>query len=175
MCYNEGKMLDKEQITQYLLKERVNLTAFISFITRDSHAAEDIFQEVCMKALGQTDKFAEFIDLLRWCRRVAKNSSINFLRKQKRIPLNIDPEFLELLQQEWPNYQQQDGTAVKKALSYCMERLTPRSRAIVRMRYFKGISGARLADEFKITVGSAYSMVSRILRQLRKCVRHKMG
>jgi RNA polymerase sigma-70 factor, ECF subfamily len=45
-------MLTPESLTAILLAERLPLTAFFASVTRDFHLAEDVFQEVCVKAVG---------------------------------------------------------------------------------------------------------------------------
>jgi hypothetical protein len=45
-------MLAPESIAATLLAERLPLTAFVASVTGDFHLAEDVFHEVCVKAIA---------------------------------------------------------------------------------------------------------------------------
>lgn len=47
----------RKTIAATLLAERLPLTAFIASVTRDFHLAEDVFQEVCVKAVARAETF----------------------------------------------------------------------------------------------------------------------
>jgi hypothetical protein len=46
-------MLPPETIAAVLLAERLPLTAYFASVTRDFHLAEDVFQEISVKAVGR--------------------------------------------------------------------------------------------------------------------------
>ena len=69
-----------EDITATLLAERMPLTAFFASVTRDFHLAEDLFQEVCVKAVARADSFKTTAHLMNWARLAGKNRAIDILR-----------------------------------------------------------------------------------------------
>ncbi len=50
-------MLSKEDITANLIAERLSITAFLATVTRNYHLAEDVYQDVCVKAIGANEVF----------------------------------------------------------------------------------------------------------------------
>jgi len=55
-------------------------------------------------------------------------------------------------------------------LQACLERMPPRSRAMVERRYAQGVPLAVLAQQFKQSVEALASLLQRIRRSLRQCV-----
>ena len=167
-------MLSQKEITAFLVRERINLTAFIAALTRDFHTAEDIYQELFVQAVGKSDPFQDTTHLLRWSRTVGRTRAINYLQRYRKRQLLLGDELLDLFQEHWPDHQQRDGGAMREALSSCLERLTPRSREIVRLRYFKALRGIDVAEQLKSKVDTIYKALARIHHQLRDCVRGQM-
>ena len=61
-------MLNAQQITEHVLRERLAPTAHIDYVTRNYHLAEDVYREICVKAISQTDKFSSKEHLMNWFR-----------------------------------------------------------------------------------------------------------
>ena len=61
-------MLPADRIAAILLAERLPLTAFIAGVTRDFHLAEDVFQEICVKAIARADEFESPEHVIHWAR-----------------------------------------------------------------------------------------------------------
>lgn len=73
-------MLAPEHITATLLAERLPLTAFFACVTRDFHLAEDVFQEVCVKAEGRAETFESTAPESRASDRLSGWRELNFIR-----------------------------------------------------------------------------------------------
>ena len=69
-----------EDITATLLTERLPLTAFFASVTRDFHLAEDVFQEVCVKAVARAESFETTAHLMNWARLTGKNRANDILQ-----------------------------------------------------------------------------------------------
>ena len=167
-------MLSKEEITAFLVSERINLTAFIAAMTRDFHTAEDLYQELFVQAVGKQDSFQDTTHLLRWSRTVGRTRAINYVQRYRKRQILLSDELLDLFQEHWPDHEKRDGAAMREALGSCLEQLTPRSREIVRLRYFKALRGIDVAEHLKSKVDTIYKALARIHHQLRDCVRGRM-
>lgn len=102
-------MLTVEQITEYVLRERLSLTAYISSITRNYHLAEDVYQEICVKVIGR-EQFRSREHLVNWFRRSARNRAIDVIRAREGRFIGLSPEALALLEEQWD--QGEDATHV---------------------------------------------------------------
>jgi len=168
-------MLTKEQVAGHLLKEQILLTAFISSITRDYQSAEDVFQDVCVKAISLAETFTDFAHLMRWARMASRNKAIDFLRASRSDGLILSERLLDILQHEWPTHDRKDNSVAMDALADCLKRLTENNRTIIRLRYFNGMSGIEVAEYMKRKAETIYQALARIHKQLGVCVRRKVA
>ncbi|MCM2371770.1 RNA polymerase sigma factor [Aporhodopirellula aestuarii] len=165
--------LTTAQTTERLLENRHALTAYISCVTRNYHLAEDVFQEVCVKAIGMSDFFESDVHLHRWFRVSARNRAIDIIRAREGRYVGLSEEALEMLEKEWEAETTPPRDERSDALAKCLESLTPRSREIVKMRYFENRSGKEVAEIIGAKVGSAYQAIARIHKALRECVQRQ--
>lgn len=168
-------MLSPEDITAVLLRERLALTAFIASVTRDFHLAEDIFQDVCVKALGKKDDFDSPQHALNWARVAGRHRAIDVLRARDGKITGLSEEMLAALEPVWPAGEAAQGSATLEALSKCLDRLTPNNREIVRLRYFEGRAGADVAGVMGRKLETIYQALARIHKTLGDCVRQRLA
>ena len=81
--------IPQSEVIRTLLRVRARLSAGFCLVLRDAHLAEDIFQEVMVKALGQQELFTNEAQLLSWARAVGRNAGLNLLRKSGRISVGL--------------------------------------------------------------------------------------
>jgi RNA polymerase sigma-70 factor (ECF subfamily) len=141
-------------------------------VVRDVHLAEDIFQDVMVKALGG-ETFTNEAHLLSWCRVTARNVALNMIRKRGREVTTLSGDIMELLEGEFAS---EGGAAAARieALQECVEALPADSRALVDARYFEGRSCGEVAATFKMGLDAAYQRLSRLHRVLRECMEGKL-
>ncbi len=94
-------MLDNQEIAAHLLRERLGLTAHIYSIVRNYHLAEDIFQETCVKALGQAGSVESKRHLLNWFRLASRNRAIDLLRARGVDGRQLSEQALATLEESW--------------------------------------------------------------------------
>ena len=87
-----------------LLADRSKLLAYIWSIVRDFHATEDVFQEVVVAAMSHAEEIKDTEHLLSWARQAARFRGIDWLRRQKRQPLLLDDDVLDLLEGQWNRF-----------------------------------------------------------------------
>lgn len=168
-------MLPPEDITAALLRERLALTAFIATVTRDFHLAEDIFQDVCVKAVGRTEPFESTQHLLNWARLAGRHRGIDVLRMRDGKVIGLSEEMLAALDPVWPEGEAAQGSPALEALRLCLERLTPHNREIVRLRYFEGRGGSQVAEAMGRKLDTIYQSLARIHKSLGDCVRQRLA
>ncbi len=168
-------MLSPEDITAALLRERLALTAYVATVTRDFHLAEDIFQEVCVKAVGKSGDFESPQHVLNWARVAGRHKAIDVLRMRDGKVIGLSEEMLAALEPVWPEGEAAQGSPALEALRKCMERLTPNNKEIVRLRYFEGRAGAQVAEAMGRKLETVYQALARIHRTLADCVRQRLA
>ena len=116
-----------EQVIKHLLREQASLTAYAYSITHNYHLAEDVFQDVCVKAVSQSEHFDSLEHLSNWFRVSSRNHAITLIRTQEGRYVGLSAEMLATIEADWAKA----NTAADSrsdALSGCLERLSPKNR-----------------------------------------------
>jgi RNA polymerase sigma-70 factor (ECF subfamily) len=179
---------DKILIQQYIKGDEKSLEILIerylkmiySFVYKNvgSQAdAEDITQEVFVKIWKNIKKFDQTKNFKPWIFQIAKNSSIDFLRKKKSIPFskfenekgqnvlleNIASAPLNLI----------ENLSDKKILAVAVGGLNSKEQKIISLRHNDGLSFKEIADVFEESINTVKSRYRRALASMRKKVDKK--
>lgn len=158
-----------------------HLLGVVLRIHRDRAQAEDILQEVYVNVWRAAQSFdAAQSQPLTWLTSIARNRAIDSLRRT-----NTQPQ----LQTNFSNPDQEDSDVYDtvasdapgpldllsrasdaRALSSCMEGLSPQQRQSVALAFFDGLSHAEVADSMRQPLGTVKSWVRRALLTLKGCL-----
>ena len=161
-----------EEITAILLPQRRLLIAYYATVTQDFHLAEDIFQEVCIKAIGANGKFEAQMHVINWAKVVGRNTAIDKLRARGEKYISFSEEMLEILAAEWPDSKKSDN--IHKALSTCMQKSTPYNQRLLKLKYFEKLPGAKIAESLGKKLETVYQGLARIHKALATCVKNEL-
>lgn len=167
--------LSEPAVLQALMQARVRVSAAAWLIVRDTHAAEDIFQNVAVKALTRDLSFESESALLSWAFITARREGIDWLRRHRRETSCLGTEILELLEHEWQSEAVQPEGSRVDALRECLESVPEESRRLLRLRYFDGHNCEEVARSMGIGLNAIYKRVSRLHESLRLCIEGKLG
>jgi RNA polymerase sigma-70 factor (ECF subfamily) len=129
--------LNPQEIVQTLLAVRTRISAAVWVIVRDAQAAEDIFQDVSVKALSADVQFDREPQLVSWALIAARHQSLNWLRSRKKQTVTLDESVLEQMEAEWARESMRPEGERIEALRQCLEELPDRSKRMIRLRYFE--------------------------------------
>lgn len=166
----------RQRLSTEFVADRYRLMAFIRGMVRDSHTAEDIFQEVWIRVSEAVDKGTTIENPAGWCRGVARNLILHYWRTQKRSKIVVDSELLELVEQ---SFSEQDEfsdlwRARERALKDCMQNLPEKSARALAMKYHSGFSISAVAAQLGSTVAGITKLLSRLRQGLGECVDKKL-
>lgn len=123
--------------------------------------AEDLLQEVFLRAMREGEGFCRLDNPRAWLMRVARNAAIDHLRRQR--PTEDLPEVLPA---------EEDTTAPLDALTTCLERnlvaLAEPDRDIVRRCDLEGASRQTYARERGLSVAAVKTRLFRARKRLRE-------
>ncbi len=168
-------MLKSESIASFLLNQRLALTAYLATVTRNHHLAEDVFQDICVKAISHQQGFESHAHLLNWARLTGRNRAIDLLRTRDGKYEGLGSEVLDALSEVWPEQHSGHVNEQQEHLKACLQTLTSNNQEILRLRYLEGRSGADVAGILGRKLESVYQALARIHKSLRQCVRQKMA
>jgi RNA polymerase sigma-70 factor (ECF subfamily) len=166
--------LDHETIVRTLFAARARISAAVWLVVRHAQAAEDIFQNVAVKALTKGVEFEHEGQLLSWAMIAARREGIDWLRRQNRGAVALDDDILNLIEAEWALVTPEPGGRQVEALRDCLEAAPPVAREILELRYFEGHSCAEVGKKVGIGLAAVYQRLSRLHRALKLCIERRM-
>jgi len=141
------------------------LRRYIDRRVNDSHAAEDIAQEVMLKLQAQMGSLPPEDKLPAWTLKVARNAIIDHYRA-RAVRDHADVADVEPA----ADAGDEDGDAARD-LTPCLvrmvEHLPEPYRAALKLADFEGVGQQELADRVGVSLSGAKSRVQRARRQLR--------
>jgi RNA polymerase sigma-70 factor, ECF subfamily len=167
--------LTQEDIVRGLMTERTRMSASIYLIVRDAHTAEDIFQNVTVKALAGKATFEHEAQLYSWARITARHEALNWLRDHRARTTVLDSAVLDLLEAApvpRPSHAQVNQL---EALRTCLEKVPEQARRMLDMRYVDERPCAEVSRVMKIEIDTVYQRLSRLHRSLRICISRQLG
>jgi RNA polymerase sigma-70 factor, ECF subfamily len=168
--------LDEHQILKHLMENRVRISAAAWLVVKDAHAAEDIFQNVALKAITRKVEFQARPALMSWAFITARREGIDWLRRHRRMSTGLDDELMDLLDLEWGRASSggPQAGARMEALSTCLESLPEKSKNLLNLRYHDGYNCIEIAKRIGIDLNAVYKRLSRLHQGLRHCIDHKI-
>ena len=123
-------------------------------IVIDHDDANDITQEVFIKASGALENFRGDSKLYTWLFRIAHNESINFLKKKRRryfVPINdVEGELADKLESD-PLI---GGDEIQLKLQKAILTLPEKQRLVFNMRYFEEMPYEDMSEVTGTSVGA---------------------
>ncbi len=167
--------LTEQDILQSLMKWRTRVSAAAWVVVHDGHAAEDIFQNVALKAMTREVSFENEATLMSWAFITARREGIDWLRRHQHETLCLDAELLELLEHEWQSEPAHPAGAKIEALQDCLAAAPESARSLLKLRYFDGYSCEEVAEQMGIGLNAIYKRVSRLHESLKECIEGKLS
>lgn len=167
--------LNEQEILQTLMKWRTRVSAAAWVVVHDTHAAEDIFQNVALKAMTREVSFETESALMSWAFITARREGIDWLRRHQRETLCLDAVILELLEHEWQSESAHAGGAKIEALQDCLAAAPESARRLLKLRYFDGHSCEEVAEQMGLGLNAIYKRVSRLHESLKDCIEGKLA
>ncbi len=176
---------DKQLIADYLAGDEKSLEVLFgqylkpiySFIYRyigSASDAEDITQEVFVKSWRALKKFDQNKSFKTWIFSIAKNAAIDYLKKKKAIPFSeFDEESGNLISDTLTDpaplpHEILEKAEVTQVLNSAMEKLSPKYRMILFLRYNDHFSFREIAESLGEPLHTITSRHRRALIKLKE-------
>ena len=148
-------------------------------ITGSLSDAQDIYQEVFLKAFKRLECFRFECSFSTWIFRIATNTSLDHLRKNRKrkendtTKVNSEGEDFDLLNQV-PDYRPASNpekellrSELDASIFCALRRLTPHERKVFDLKHVQGMKMRAISEMLNISEGSVKSCLVRATRKLR--------
>jgi RNA polymerase sigma factor (sigma-70 family) len=144
----------RNAFNQVVRKYQQKVYWMVRKIVIDHDDADDITQEVFIKAWGALENFRGDSKLYTWLFRIAHNESLNFLKKKRRrffVPINdVEGELAEKLESD-PLI---GGDEIQLKLQKALLTLPEKQRLVFNMKYFEELSYDDISEITGTSVGA---------------------
>ena len=158
-----------------LMPERTKQIALAWSILRESHLAEDAYQDMLAKAFAREEPFDDAKHLRDWSWKVLRNRCYELLRQKRSRAALLEDDVLERVDAELHARDTSDFDARADALRACLGALTANARNIVSLRFFEGLRGNQVAERLGRKPDAVYKALQRIYQTLGSCIRSKLA
>lgn len=148
----------RQQVAEYVLKNKDGYYRLAYSYVKNVEDALDIVQESIYKAFSSIDSLENPVYVKTWFYRIVVNTSMDFLRKQKKV-ITVGEEFLTTL--DIGNVDDYENFDLKKA----MEALPERYRCLIILRFFEDLKIGEIA---KILGQNANTVKTQLYKALKR-------
>lgn len=131
--------------------------------------ADDLAQEVMIKVWNKAHTYKpEVAAVSTWIFTLARNSRIDYLRRNGRLSTDIDPtDLFENLEDEGPDpFQVAQQQKAEQRVRYGLKQLPVEQSQVLAKVYLEGKSHQETADELSLPLGTVKSRVRLALQKL---------
>lgn len=189
---NDQKISDQELIRLYqqgneacletlIKRHQRNVYTAIYLLVRNRALAEDIFQEAFIKIINtiRSDKYNEEGKFAPWAARIARNLTIDYIRKMKRDVTITDSEgndiFNYITIAEESNEDKMIRSQSEHNVRQLVKRLPEEQRQVLIMRQWGNLSFQEIADATGVSINTALGRMRYALNNLRKMMEQQQA
>lgn len=143
------------------------LLLFIKSKVKNPYDAEDILQDVFIKIYQNVDKLEDHSKLKSWLYRITKNTIIDFYRKNKDLPIEIEYILNEMIME-------QESDNMNKEIAGCLASmifdLPNKYKAPLEYYEIEGKQHKEIAEKLNISLSGSKTRVQRARKKLKDII-----
>jgi RNA polymerase sigma factor (sigma-70 family) len=175
---------DQSAYAELMKRYRESIYFMLLKMIKNQDDADDLTIEAFGKAFKKLDQYVPTFAFSTWLFRIASNNCIDFIRRQKMITYSIDKQQVGKdggkMQFDLPSSGLDPSEVVIrdqkiKLMHEVVDKLKPRYKRLVELRYFKELSYEEIADELQLPLGTVKAQLFRARDLLYNILKHKQG
>jgi RNA polymerase sigma-70 factor, ECF subfamily len=156
----KGKSNLEKELVDFIINNKDDFYRLAFSYVKNSNDAVDILQDSIHKAISFKNQLKKEQSLKNWFYRIVVNTSLDFLRKQKKITI-MDEETIEFYS---PG---QDDYYTDIDLERSLETLPPKYRSVIVLRYFEDLKIEEVAEILQESPNTIKTRIYKALELLR--------
>ena len=144
---------------------RDDIYAYVASLLRDAPAAEEVTAAAFERAYRKRNRFdPERGEPRAWLFGIARNAALDELRRRGRqAELTAEPADAETFDGHGDEHSER-----RLAVSAALERLDPRERELIALKFFAGLANAEIAQVLGLSESNAGTKLHRAMTKLRE-------
>jgi RNA polymerase sigma-70 factor, ECF subfamily len=163
-----------ETFVVLLAREERMLMGYVMTLVPHAQDADDILQNTKVIMWRNFAQFRLGTNFGAWARKIAFHQVLSHRKRKKRDQLEYSDEFLYAVAEE-ADAASEHLEQRQQALNDCIEHLPEDHRALLRLRYYEGLSIDAACARLNRTVAALYRQLSRVRRILFDCVTRNLN
>lgn len=155
--YLEG---DEEAFFRIVKEYKDGLVFYINSIVNNIGVSEELCEDTFVRIGVKKPKNNDKASFKTWLYTIARNLSIDYLRKQKKVVLLSIDSINDVLSEEGPEEVLLKGEK-KKVIVSAINKLSPKYKSIIILKYFKGFSNREISIIMKLNKHSVETTIYR--------------
>jgi RNA polymerase sigma-70 factor (ECF subfamily) len=164
-----GNSTDFERV---LRETQSVIRAYIAGMGVPLDTIDDLAQEVYLEFYKGFERRPGDVEPVRWLKGIARNLCMNYFRKSKRKS-EQHLEAVAVLLERLACPLEDAGDA--EQLDRCLEKLPPRSRELIALRYEENLESASIGRRLKLSPEAVRITLLRIRTVLRECLGRRLA
>ena len=172
---------DKDALETLITRHKERVYTYIFYIVKNEKLAEDIFQDTFIKVIKslRRGKYNEQGVFVSWVIRIAHNLTIDFFRKNKRMPTysnDENPDFDIFNSQKFSEKTIEDEMIKNQTaedVRNLVQKLPDEQKEVVLLRHFGNLSFREISEQTGVSINTALGRMRYALINLRKLIEDK--
>ena len=161
-------------LSQFLPAQPV-LRAYLHAATRDVNETDELLQQVAQVLWEKFDQYDASRPFAAWAIGFARVQVMRWRQRQARARKLLSEQALEQVADAALRLASEAEADARPAmLEACLQRLQPRARSVVEMKYRGGLAIKQIAERLAMQVGAIEMTLVRARRALRDCIERKL-
>jgi RNA polymerase sigma factor (sigma-70 family) len=175
---------DQAAYAELMRRYRESIYFMLLKMIKNKDDADDLTIEAFGKAFNRLEQYVPNYAFSTWLFRIASNNCIDFIRRKKMVTYSLDND-----------HEGKDGDRMQfdvrskgldpsevviqdqkiKMMHDVVDKLKPRYKILVELRYFKELSYEEIADELQLPLGTVKAQLFRARDLLYNIMKNKKG
>jgi RNA polymerase sigma-70 factor (ECF subfamily) len=151
----------EEKILRYIRR--------IAGVTRET--AEDLGQEIFLKAYENIEDFDRSLKFSSWLYRIARNHVISFWRRDRRrgsaLSLDEYDNLKDVLESEFDTARELDRKITMEKLNFALGMIKPAYREVLVLKYLEDKDYQEISDILRRPTGTVGTLIARAKKELK--------
>ena len=173
-------MEDSRPLIKQFLQRQSEFMAYVMAITRDFHAAEEVFQNAAIVVMEKSQTDAQIRDFRAWVKEVVRRQALKYLREecaQRQRIRPLEPSLVEQISRAFVEDPTEEPVMQQEisALEDCIKQVPEAGRTMLSLRYEERASFRAIGETLKKTEAAVQRALCRLRKSLHDCVRSKVS